>query len=184
MATTVTFFSKFTEHELVRQPKVDKPVASGVGWITESKGVRYKFKPALDDETGLLVGRLDVKAGTEKMQDTQGWLHPDADTEKIRDAVEALRAHREFGRDFYQASTPAKVVRSRIRQSLAALDADGLAALLEEERSVNARQDLLGEIQDALDLVNEQIASLQASQAQVEAEKPKAKAKPKAPAAA
>jgi hypothetical protein len=47
-----------------------------------------------------------------------------------------------------------------------------------EERDVANRPDLIGEAQDALDLVQEQVASLQAAQAEAEANpKPKPKAK-------
>lgn len=187
MAQTVTFISKFTQHQLVRQPAVDKPLPSGTGWIRETDGVRYQFLPGLDDETGMLVGRLDVRVGQDKMQDRSGWLHPDADPQATRDAAEALRAHREFKQDFWELSTPAKVVRAEIRKALANLDDEALAALVETERSCNNRADLIAEAQDARALVAEQIASLQAradaEAAEQEAAKPKAKAKPKAPAA-
>ena len=189
MAQTVTFLSNFTRHQIVRQPANDRPVPSGIGWISETPGVRYQFEPAVDDETGKMVGRLDVRVGQDKMIDTRGWLHPDADPEKTRDAVEALRAHREFGRDFWQMSTPAKAVRAEIRRALANLDEEALTAVIDGERAVNARADLISEAEDALALVREQIASLQAraEQEQAEAEaaaaKKAAKAKPKAPAA-
>lgn len=182
MAVTVTFFSKYTEHQLVRKPKVDKPLQDGVGWMTTAQGVRYQFSPAVDEDADGLIGRLDVKIGQDKLQDSQGWLAPGEDPEKVRDVVEALRAHRNFGvgRDFWQASIPAKVVRARIRQALANLDDEAVQALMAEERAVNARQELLDEMQDTLDLIADQMA---AARARAEAEQeaaPKAKAKPKA----
>jgi hypothetical protein len=183
---TVTFFSNFTQHQLVRQPRNDKPVPTGVGWINDTPGVRYQFMPAIDD-SGKLVGRLDVRVGQDVMQDTSGWLAADQDQDIKRDAPDALRAHREYGGDFWLMPVPATSVRSRIRQASVALSEEDLVALLAEERaSTNPRADLLSEAEDALSLVREAVETLRASQEAQEAEQaaPKAKAKPKAPAAA
>jgi hypothetical protein len=190
MATTVTFFSNFTEHELVRQPRNDKPLPSGTGWINDFKGVKYKFKPAVD-ESGQLVGRLDVHAGQDVLVDTMGWLAPGIDSVE-RDAPSALRAHRAFKRDFWEMPTPAANVRGQIRKFSVALDHDGLAALISTEQATFNRADLIAEAKDALELVKQTQAELTATAEQqqadeyktpnvtpVEAPKPKAKAKPK-----
>lgn len=183
--TTVTFFSNATEHELVRQPRNDKPVPSGVGWINETRGVKYKFLPAIDED-GKLVGRLDVFVGQDKLQDHMGWLRPDEDDAIERDAPTALRAHKEYRRDFWQAAVPAKLVRARIRSGIANLNGEDLEALISEERAEHNRRELVTEAQDALELVREQMANIQAAQEQaaLEEQEKAAKAKPKAKAAA
>lgn len=181
-AETVTFFSNFTQHQLVRQPRNDKPVPSGVGWISDTKGVRYQFQPALD-EAGEMVGRLDVKVGQDVLQDTLGWLAPGQDDELKRDAPEALRAHREFGRDFWQMPVPAASIRARIRQASVALNEEALVALLDEERGSSKRADLISEAEDALALIREALSEMAAQQAAAEAEKA-AKPSPKAKAGA
>lgn len=168
--TTVTFFSNATEHELVRQPRNDKPVPSGIGWINDTKGVKYKFKPAID-ESGKLVGRLDVFVGQDKLQDHMGWLRPDEDDSVERDAPTALRAHREYGRDFWAMPVPMASFRSRIRVAIANLAADDLVALLAEEKAEHNRRELVTEAQDALDLVREQLANFEAARAAAEAER-------------
>lgn len=184
----VSFISKYTEHELVRVPRNETPTA-GLQWLTTTDAVKYKFYPTLAEDGSGLVGRLDVPVGSDKLVDGNRWLAPGQEQGIERDAPTALRAHVEFGasRDFWQMPVPAAMVRRTLRQALAALDADAIKGLMAEERDVANRADLLSEAQDALDLVNEQVTSLQAAQAEAEAEAekaPKAKTKPKAPAAA
>lgn len=182
---TITFFSNFTQHELVRQPRNDKPVPSGVGWISDTPGVRYRFEPAVNED-GRLVGRLDVRTGQDVMQDTLGWLAAGEDSSVKRDAPEALKAHREFGRDFWLMPVPSTMVRKLIRQASVALSEEDLVALIAEERGASNRRELIAEAEDALNLVREAVATLQAQAVQAEQEeaaKPKAKAKPKAPVA-
>lgn len=182
---TITFFSMYTGYELVRQPKHDVPVPSGIGWINSEPGVRYRFQPAID-ESGKLVGRLDVTVGQDVLQDTMGWLAPDQDQDVKRDAPDALRAHREYGREFWAMKVPSASVRAAIRKALANLDEEALVALIEQERAETPRADLVSEAEDALLLVREQMASLRAQAEAAEAEraaaKPKAKAKAEQPA--
>lgn len=166
---TVTFVSKYTELELVRQPAVDVPLPSGqAGWISQSPGLRYKFEPSLD-EAGGLVGKLDVIAGQDRLVDSSGWLARDAEQGVERDAVAALRAHREFGRDFWAMPVPMTVARARIRQAIANLNEADLVALLAEEKAEHNRRELVTETQDALSLVREQLANFQAAQEAAEA---------------
>jgi hypothetical protein len=188
--STVTFFSNATQYELVRRPKNDKPIPTGVGWITDDPGLKYKFKPAID-ESGQMVGRLDVAVGQDVIADTNGWLAPGLTSEE-RDAPAALRAHRAFKRDFWEQPTPAKTIRGLIRRYSVALDHEALAGLIKTEQDTFNRADLISEAQDALELVQQTQAELtataEAQQADeyktpnvtpVEAPKPKAKAKPK-----
>lgn len=183
---TVTFHSNFTEHELVRVPRNETPTA-GLAWVQTTNAVKYKFQPAVD-ENGELVGRLDVIVGTDKLVDGSGWLRAGEEQGVERDAVAALRAHREFGpgRDFWQMATPMAMVRSRIRSAIANLREQELADLLAEERAEGKRAVLVSEIEDGLALVREQIANIEAAKAQADEEPPaaaaKPKAKPKAPA--
>lgn len=194
MATqTVTFFSNATQHELVRRPKNDKPIPSGTGWITDDPGLKYKFQPAID-ESGRMVGRLDVAVGQDVQTDTNRWLAPGLESVE-RDAPSAIRAHKSFKRDFWEMPTPAANLRAQIRKFSVALDSDGLEGLIGQEQATFNRADLIAEAQDALELVQQTQAELRAAaDAENEAQpdefetptvtpivpKPKAKAKPKA----
>ena len=193
MSQTVTFFSNFSQHVLVRQPERQAPTPDGQGWITTKDPVRYKFQPSVD-ESGKLVGRLDVTVGQDPMTDLPGWLAHGEKYGETRDAPTALRAHVNFRRDFWEMPVPAAQIRGTIRKASVALDNEGLAALIEQERSTFNRADLLAEAQDALALVEQTRAELQEQQAEAEPDefktptvtpveaspKPKAKAKPKA----
>lgn len=192
---TVTFFSNATGHELVRQPKNDKPVPTGAGWMNDTPGVRYKFQPAID-ESGRMVGRLDAIAGKDVLKyELQGWLAPDQAQGVERDMVAALRAHKMLGRDFWEMPTPAKVVRGLIRKFSVALASDELEKLIASERETFNRAELILEAEDGLKLVRETQDELRAAQEALETSgpqgddpdgtppttpAPKAKAKPKA----
>lgn len=171
----VTFFSNYTGYELVRQPRNDKPVPSGVGWINETPGTRYKFQPAVDD-SGMLIGRLDVLAGSDVLQDTMGWLAPGEDQEITRDAPTALRAHKQYGQEFWQAPVAASLVRRRIREAISEFDEDTLVAMIAEEKaSTVKRPELVAEIEDARRLIHDALVQARAhaeaeAQAQAEAE--------------
>lgn len=192
-AKTVTFESKFTNLVLVRQPKLQMPLPTG-GWHTTQKTVDYAFQAenSKRGEDGW-VGVLRVKEGQDKLStDAEGWLAPGEEVGVERDAVAALMAHRSFGSRFWISGhepgtlypRPADL-RGDIRRWSVALDADALEAALAAERSTHQRADLVTELADALTLVQEERAKMQAAAEKAEAEQaaPKAKAKPKAPAA-
>ena len=179
---TVTFLSKFSQHELIRQPKLEAPTPTGL-WVTAQQRVAYKFEPYRDPASGKLVGRVTVRPGQDKLDtDGNGWLAPGQDSGVMRDAVEALKAHREFGRDFWlEGHEPGTVYprpqdfRRDIRVATATLNEEMLAMMIEQERSTHGRGDLVAEAEDALDIVRKTVVD------QGEP-KPAAKAKPKASA--
>lgn len=201
MATT-TFFSNYAEHVLVRRPHVEAPIPGVMaGWQTMQQPVRYKFQPALNDD-GKLVGRLDVVDGQDKMRDHGGWLAAGQPNDVERDAAEALRAHREFGRDLWELGHEpgtlyprAQDTRKLITRASVALDEDALTEIIETEQRSHNRRDLVSEAETALATVREaaaEIEAMRAEQAAAETEAtgdtvgpaPKAKAKPKAAARA
>jgi hypothetical protein len=96
-----TFVSKYTQHEILRRPKMEVPLASG-GWIPSQQRVSYPFKPSLDRESGRLVGQLTVREGQDVLDtDHSGTLAPDKEIGIKRDAVQFLLDHRAYGEDFW-----------------------------------------------------------------------------------
>lgn len=207
---TVTFFSNYTEHVLVRRPHVESPIPGIMaGWQTMQTPIRYKFQPALNAD-GKLVGRLDVTEGQDKLQDHAGWLAAGQPSGVERDAADALRAHREFGRDLWELGHEpgtlyprAQDLRKLITRASVALDEDALAEIIETELRSHNRRDLVSEAETALATVREAMVEMQAVQATQSVEpdanqpeptnlpptpypgpKPAAKAKPKPKAAA
>lgn len=183
---TVTFNSRFTQHVLVRQPKIEVALLSG-GHHTHQQRTEYKFIPGLDAESGKLVGQLTVRKGQDKLVDHNGWLKPGENEDLERDAVDALMAHREYGQEFWiQGFSPGTLLprpkewRQAVTKATAALDDEKLAGMIAEETRTHARPDLLREAQEALDIVTQTVAEAQAEQEP----QPAAKGKPKAPAAA
>lgn len=184
-AAEVTFISNYSNHRLTRRAWVEKPLGDNSGgWVTSQVPVRYQFEAGMED--GKVVGVLTVKAGQDKLVDHGGWLAAGQEQGVERDAVAALRAHREYGHDFVQQATPAKLVRARIRSAIANLNGEDLEALISEERAEHNRRELVTEAQDALELVREQMANIRAAQEQaaLEEQEKAVKAKPKAKAAA
>jgi hypothetical protein len=186
----VVFHSKFLRYELVRQPILQQPLATG-GWQTVQKGVRYKFEPAPSQpgargrgEEGEWVGVLTVMPGQDKLVDSDGWLAPGQEQGVERDVVEALMAHREFGQDFWLLGhepgtlypRPEEFRRDMIKASVA-LDEDALLELVVAEEKSHARQDLLRDARVTLEQVRQARAELEAAQAAAEAGKPAAKSK-------
>lgn len=190
-AKTVTFESKYAAHTLVRYPKVDLPSPTGVGYQNVNRGKTYQFQPVPSPlaESGF-VGHLTVKAGADKLTtDHDGWLRDGEEQGKERDVVEAFRAHREYGQDFWeQGHAPGTVYprpvdwRKDVTLATANLADDKLAEMIAEERRTHGRQELIAEAMDALDVVQEIITAEAAKREEEEAKAPKAK--PKAPAAA
>lgn len=184
MAKTVTFESKAAAHCVVRHPKVQLPSPTGIGYQTTQKGLSYQFQPVPSPkaESGF-VGLLTVKVGQDKLLDHPGWLRDGEDEEKVRDAVEALQAHQEFGRDFWlQGHEPGTIYprpvewRQDVIRASAALDDEKLRAMIAEEKASHGRVDLLAEAQEALDIVEGVIASAEAEKAAKPAAKAPAKA--------
>lgn len=182
---TVTFESKYAAYAIVRAPRIQIPSPNGVGYQTTAKGLTYQFQPVPSPraESGF-VGVLTVKAGQDNLVDGEDFLQHGQEVGKTRDAVEALRASRAFGEDFWlQGHSPGTLYprevdfRRDVTQATAKLDDDRLAEMIAEERRTHGRAPLIQEAEDALEIVQEMIASA--------AEEPKAK-KPaaKAPAAA
>jgi hypothetical protein len=197
MATkTVTFESRYSAYALVRYPKVETPSPTGIGYQLMHRGKTYQFQPVPSPkaESGF-IGVLTLKVGQDKMDtDHEGWLRPEFEQGVTRDAIEALKAHKEFGSDFWeQGFGPGTLYprdvdfRRDITVATAALDTGRLEAMIAEETASHGRVDLLEAARDALAVVQETRAEIEAEQAKIEIEAepaPKAKAKPKAPAAA
>lgn len=185
MAKTVTFESKYGAYSLVRYPKVQTPSPTGIGYQTTHRGLSYQFQPVPSPkaESGF-VGLLTVKAGQDKLDtDHDGWLRDGEDQGKVRDAADALMAHREFGRDFWlQGHDPGTIYprpqewRQDVIRASAALDDEKLMTMIAEEKASHGRIDLLEEAQEALDIVAAVIAESEAEKA--------AQPSPKAPAKA
>jgi hypothetical protein len=178
-----TFVSKYTQHEILRRPKMEVPLASG-GWIPSQQRVSYPFKPSLDRESGRLVGQLTVREGQDVLDtDHSGTLAPDKEIGIKRDAVQFLMDHRAYGEDFWLLGHDPGTLyprpvdwRADVRKASVTLDEEALVGMIEKERRTHGRGDLIAEAQDALDLVR----TVQ-SAAVEEAEK-SPKAKPKAAA--
>lgn len=197
---TVTFHSRDAALKQIRRPLLEQPLLTG-GRQTVQKPVTYKFSPVPSPTATAetkMIGTLTLTVGQDRMQDHEGWLAPgeesvnDDGSPVLRDAVEAFRAHRDFGVAFWEAGHPPGTLyprpqdlRKDVRRALTALDEEALVGMLRRERESHGRVDLLAEIEESLGLVREERAKLAAAQAEAEAgSKPKAKAKPKAPAAA
>jgi hypothetical protein len=176
----VTFVSQFTQHVLLRRPKIETPLVTG-GWNTHQQRIEYKFEPSLDSESGKLVGQLTVKRGQDKHTDHNGWLRDGEDEDVERDAVDALMAHREFGQEFWLLGhAPGTLYprpqefRRELQLAVAALDEDKLVEMLTKERGSHARQELIGEVESAVAIVRDLIAQ-SAAEAEASAKKPAAK---------
>jgi hypothetical protein len=182
-ATEFVFISNYTAHRLIRRPKHEIPTVTGA-WITRQDGVSYQFEPWLDRDSGKLVGILRVKAGQDKLDtDAGGWLKDGEEYGIERDAPTALMAHRAFGEDFWLSGHEPGTLyprpqdwRADVRKASVSLDEELLVNMVAEERRTHGREDLIGEAQDALELVRGALAAAQA-QAEAEAPKPKAAAK-------
>lgn len=172
---TVTFHSRHPNHLLVRKCK-DSEFISGVGERVTQKSVKYQFEQ----------GVLTVTGGKDRLVDNPGWLRDDEDPDAERDVVEALRAHREFNRDFWEKGYgPGTILprppdyRADLMAAVANLDEDAIVTMLSEERAGRlntqgemkaGRPDLIRETEQALESVRSARATLEAKIASGDAE--------------
>lgn len=187
MAKSVTFHSRYTEHEIIRRPRRQIPLPDGGGWQTVGEpriAFAFHAAPAPDGQT--LIGVCHVIPGRNRMVDGDGWLRADQE-QKERDDVEALQAHNAFGRDFWLAGHEPGTLyprpqdfRRELMAAIGKLDEERLVAMIAEERGSHARPDLIEDATAALGTVREELAQAAAA-AEAEA---KAKPAPKAKAAA
>jgi hypothetical protein len=179
---TITFHSRYTEHEIIRRPRNQVPLPMGGGWQTVGEPrISYQFHAAPAPDGKSLIGVCHVQVGRNKMVDGDGWLAAGLE-QKERDDVDALRAHEAFGRDFWEAGhAPGTLYprpqdfRRELMEAATGLHEERLVAMLVEERKSHARRELIEDAEAALE--NVRVALAQAT-AQAEAEaKPKAGAK-------
>jgi hypothetical protein len=179
-----TFVSKYTQHEILRRPKMEVPLASG-GWIPSQQRVSYPFKPSLDRESGRLVGQLTVREGQDVLDtDHSGTLAPDKEIGIKRDAVQFLLDHRAYGEDFWLLGHDPGTLyprpvdwREDVNRASIFGDEEALVGMIEKERRTHGRGDLIAEAGAALKLLREAIAY-----ADAQAAEKAPKAKPKAAA--
>lgn len=172
---TVTFVSRYSDLTLVRKPEVDEYV-TGIGRKVLQRALRYEFHQ----------NHLKVTAGRDVHQDSEGWLAPGEDPDEERDAVEALKAHRAYGRDFWLEGHGPNVVyprpvdvRKELKAAIAALDEARVAEMLREEREGHNRAELVEECEDALEVIGTAVAAIEAHKAEAAAQaaKPEPKGK-------
>lgn len=187
-AKPVTFHSKYTEHEIIRRPRIQVPLPQG-GWQTIGEPrISFNFHAAPAPDGGGLIGVCHVIPGRNRMVDGDGWLA--AGMEQVeRDDVDALRAHNAFGHDFWEAGHAPGTkyprpqdFRRDLMTAVGKLDEERLVAMIAEEQGSHARPDLLEDATAALGTVREELAQVQAAAEAAEAEKAKPAAKAKATA--
>jgi hypothetical protein len=164
---TVEFRSRFSQHTLTRVPRVEGPNAMGQRTV-HRVGERIQFAPAPDGKGGL-EGRYVARVGRNTHEDSIDWLKDTEDPEIQRDEVDALKAHREFGSDFWVAGwSPVDTrqlprpqdFRKDVTRAAVALDADAVQVLLDEELATHGRGDLVQFARDTLETIQETQAAL------------------------
>lgn len=194
---TVTFHSRFSNYELVRVCKDDRPLGNN-RWINDEKGIKFKFTAAPNPDRskspvdaydqnagGALVGVYVATVGKNRLVDGNGWLAADEQQGIERDEVEALMAHYAFAKakdgevgtgDFwvYGYEPEAKLprpedFRDNLQTAAVALDEEGILAMMAGERGSHARPDLLTEADRALAKVREERERMAAAKAEAEA---------------
>jgi hypothetical protein len=153
---TVTFRSRFSEHVLTRVPRLEGHTPMGQRTVVQA-GERFQFKGHL----------LAVRPGRNVHQDSMDWLADDADPIAERDEVEALKAHREFGKDFWEEGhapgtlypRPQEFRKSVVTASVA-LDADEIQRLLDQEFGTHNRAELVQFAKDTLETIQETQAAM------------------------
>jgi hypothetical protein len=170
---TVTFVSRYSDLVLVRKPEIDQYV-TGLGRQVLQRALRYEFHR----------NHLKVTAGKDVHQDSLGWLAPDADPDEERDVVEALKAHRSYGRDFWlQGHAPGtqyprpQDTRKALQEAIGQLNEARVQEILDEERGSHNRADLIEECENALGVIGSAVAAIEAHKAEADAAKPGPKAK-------
>jgi len=186
MSDTVEFRSRFARLRLTRQPEVHGFTPTGARTVTQ-KPIEYQFEEAADGNGGV-EGKLVItatRAKNETLEDGIDWLRDGEETGVPRDAIEALKAHQDFGSDFWlKGFSPAETrllprpvdFRKDVVRASAALDIAAIEALLQQELDTHGRGDLVTFAQDALETVRETAASLtETVESGVVAEAPKGK---------
>ena len=168
------FYSRYTNLKLVRQPTIDETLVGGARRVL-NPGTRYRFEQ----------GVLRVRAGRDKMIDRDGWLAPGQEEGIERDAVEALRAHRRYNKDFWEAGrepgrpTPYEEdVLADMSKAAADLKDDVIERLLVGERETHNRQLLVRALTSALETTRAARIKLEGEVNDKAAEAAEAKAKP------
>jgi hypothetical protein len=153
----VTFMSRAGAYKLVR--KDETRTYNEVGQpLSQSPAVRYKFRNNV----------LKVRPGRDIMREVKPlWLAEGEDPDAERDAVDALKAHRHFNREFWVAGEEPgrprpfeEVVLKEMAEAVARIDLDRLNALLDAERSTHNRPILTGALASAVESVSRVVAEL------------------------
>lgn len=196
MAQQVVFHSRFSNYELVRVCKDDRPLGNN-RWINETRGIKFKFTAAPDPAGrapvdaydqgagGGLIGVYTATVGQNRMVDGEGWLAADAERGIERDDVEALMAHYAFAKaqdgevgagDFWLAGyEPEQKLprpqdfRRDVIAAVAPLDEDKILAMLRDELASHARPELIETAETALAQVRAERAKLEQARAEEQA---------------
>lgn len=142
----VVFLSRYTNLLLVRHPAREEVLLGGVRRLVDH-GKKYRFEQ----------GVLRVRPGKDRMVDHDGWLHRDAEQDVERDAVDALRAHRRFNKEFWEVGKePGRLqpyeetVLEWLGEAVADLDTERLEQILTGERETHNRPLLVRALASAL----------------------------------
>lgn len=174
----VLFISRYTNHKMTRVPAIDETLIGGQRRIVQQpKRIRF-----IDNVYRARIGK-DV------LVDHDGWLHRDAEQGVERDEVDALRAHRNYNKLFWEVGKePGRLqpyeetVLEWLGEAVADLDIERLERILTGERETHNRPLLVRALSSALKTTQATRAKLEAeandkAAAEAEAVKP-AKAKP------
>lgn len=158
------FYSKHADLCLTRRPQIDQPLPTG-GFHTAQESVRYRFKN----------GVLRVRVGDDKLVDHRGWLKRNAEQGVERDAVEALKAHHDYGHRFHlegeEPGRPQPLERDFLKaltKAATKLDVAQIESMLEQEKATHKRMDLVLAAESALEGAREELESLAKAQAEAE----------------
>lgn len=168
--TAAVFYSRITELVLVRRPKVEDHLSTGLT-VTKQEGIKYRFRPAGG------VGVLVVHTGDDELVDGSAWLAAGEDQRLKRDIVDALKAHQYFNRDFWLEGEEPDRLRptdeeflAEVSDGLAELDIAKLRNVLKQEEDTHARPLLLRTARHALEKAQTTRATLEAAAAEGNAE--------------
>ncbi len=171
----VVFLSRYTNLVLVRRNMRDD---GGINRRIIDTGKKYRFEQ----------GVLRVRPGQDKMIDHDGWLHRDAEQDIERDAVDALRAHRRFNKEFWEVGKEPgrpqpyeEEVLEWLGEAVADLNVERLEQLLVGERETHNRPLLVRALTSAIKTTAATRAKLEGEandKAAAEAAAKPAKAKP------
>lgn len=162
---TVVFYSRYREHTVVRRPKVEAHLATGLTQLV-SPGRKYHFR----DVGG--IGVLVVTKGQDVMEDGLDWLADDQEQGIARDLCDALKAHRYYNQDFWlEGEEPDRLLPTdedflgQIAAATVDLDVDKLGELLQQEKESHQRPLLLRTAMEALTRARKARADLEAAAA-------------------